>query len=54
MIGKGWGVFRSNKYCAEVLAADYHNRSTGGSSGNEKSTENSVMWREIDYNYEPY
>lgn len=49
MIGKGWGFFR-----AELRAADYHNRSTGGSSGNEKSTEKSVMWREIDYNYEPH
>lgn len=46
------GVFHSNKYCAEVRA-DYH-RSTRGSSGNENSTEKSVMWREIDYNYKPH
>lgn len=44
--------FHSNKHCAEVHA-DYHNRSAGESSGNEKSTEKSVMWREIGYNYAP-
>lgn len=31
----------------------YHNRSAGESSGNERSTEKSVMWRDIGYNYEP-